>query len=1328
MTNDRDLPWDPWLELRRSALGMARTDYLKQLVDEDLREPVLVWQMGKVASRSFVEAIERTGDYAVFHLHHTDPDTINSVREQYDQRGEKYPPHLRLSIRMVEVIDELREAADRKVRVVSGVRDPLARNVSAFFTKLKLFAAHGTDHPETDPRRLIEIFLDQYQQSIPLTWFDREIKAALGIDIHETPFDRERARLRVTEGPFDLLVLRAEDDDAAKEAALNGFFERDDLEIVRANVASSKDYADLYERFLDEFVVPEDLLRSMYDSRLCRHFYTDAERDAMRARWRTAPREVNGDGDTRKPTVLVVDPDALDWGGHFMAYNDKLAAALEEQGHPVKVICNKELDAEILERRPNFVPRLSVHTWTIGNRFPGRPELARCEAELEAAIDELAGEDPAIVYMYCGSVGHASILSRLIDRNPRLCGQVNLFWAALQNQRWQEWVDRHASTLRELDKGQPRLRITVPTARLQRALAEASGGVFDVAPHPSTAVADHEFALGETDDDLSGQELAACKEVRGPFRVLFPGTPRDGKGFDSTLATASRLADDGSIRPLLRDHPPASRANAKAGEPQAQTGNGDGLTLADRLPPNVDVFRGALDNESFLDLFRQSHISVLPYEPAAFAMRTSGLLIDSLYHGLPLVVPRGTWLADIVEDHACGVVVGENSPDQLADAVHEVTRNYPELATKARSAARAYFAENSWKALAQSIVAPASSQPVTGSAAVTGLQTRIGELVDRQRVTSKRRRRSTGTMARITYFPVVEDEDQLIDLLSRAAWFLTPAPIEKIFVPVSAARLSETPWKVAPGMDPAIAKRFDALRELIEFVPVSGRAGIPRAVRKASIVLRWRETGSSRWVPKKTLDKWLEGKEVWHVDPNADRYEGSFYINVSFRHIRRNAAVLRENQRKFDLLADRLGRREQAYILATGPSVGSYAEFDYAEALSIVCNTVVLDEALMETVRPEILVFADPIFHFGPSQYAARFRRSVRRAAAKFDFDICIPLKYYGIFTAAMPELADRTIGIPFRKGREFNFDLVRDFELRTTDNVLTLVMLPLAATFARRVGILGCDGRPLDENTYFWAHNRATQIDEKMANIQQVHPAFFDIDYNDYYLEHCDTLAEQLEAGEQAGWRFESLGFSHIPALKDRMVATAGAREDETGGLRSGRKVASETTPAALSVAGRDGNGADRAAGWPRLLVIDSTAVGGRAATGRLKKSLLAGWPDHAFLQVSASESDGFSLVRSLGGHSTEDVAVQVEEGVSAERVYDEVAAFEPGVIYYRPVLDRHPRLHAVAREVLSRHPSPSSRISWTIGRADSRSVIGSKRGRRTKRCAIYSRAVARY
>lgn len=83
----------------------------------------------------------------------------------------------------------------------------------------------------------------------------------------------------------------------------------------------------------------------------------------------------------------------------------------------------------------------------------------------------------------------------------------------------------------------------------------------------------------------------------------------------------------------------------------------------------------------------------------------------------------------------------------------------------------------------------------------------------------------------------------------------------------------------------------------------------------------------------------------------------------------------------------------------------------------------------------------------------------------------------------------------------------------------------------------IGCDGRPLVDDGYFWGHDKSVQINDKMDNIQRVHPGFFKIDYNDYYFEHCHTLENMLQDGEAIGKRFWHAGPSHIPALKKRQL-----------------------------------------------------------------------------------------------------------------------------------------------------------------------------------------------
>jgi|GEM_PF-2065822 len=104
----------------------------------------------------------------------------------------------------------------------------------------------------------------------------------------------------------------------------------------------------------------------------------------------------------------------------------------------------------------------------------------------------------------------------------------------------------------------------------------------------------------------------------------------------------------------------------------------------------------------------------------------------------------------------------------------------------------------------------------------------------------------------------------------------------------------------------------------------------------------------------------------------------------------------------------------------------------------------------------------------------------------------------------------------------------------------------------------------------------------------------------------------------------------------------------------------------------------------YPRLLVIDATRTGGLSATGQIKKNLLRGWPEKAFMQLYASKLGDYHLAVSLVDSGTDRVFS------TEESLLEEVASFKPEVIYYRPLLDQHQLLHFLALEIMKRHPVP--------------------------------------
>jgi glycosyltransferase involved in cell wall biosynthesis len=386
---------------------------------------------------------------------------------------------------------------------------------------------------------------------------------------------------------------------------------------------------------------------------------------------------------------------------------------------------------------------------------------------------------------------------------------------------------------------------------------------------------------------------------------------------------------------------------------------------------------------------------------------------------------------------------------------------------------------------------------------------------------------------RVQAFPIFNDGIQLADFLSRAAWHFAHSREIVLYIPLAKGMAAPIEVRVPDGFAPSIQDIVNKYLPRIRF-QLNQTIDAPDALlRKADIILKYVEGD------KQVDDAVVSAKKpTVRVDPIKVRQEGSFYIQCAFDVFEGKGRAIAESRRKFAELISRIGRRAVAWVMATGPSVESYAEHDFNDAAVIACNSVVLNDELMQRCKPCVLVFADPIFHFGVSEYAGQFRAAVEHRLATTDLSIIVPLKYYPLLISVLPGYTERIIGIPFEKIPRHNFDLRENFFVKTTANILTLLLLPLATTLARQVNLIGCDGRPLEQDDYFWGHGKSVQINDKMENIQRVHPGFFAIDYNEYYFEHCHTLSNLLDQAEDAGWRFAHQGPSHIPALRDRTAA----------------------------------------------------------------------------------------------------------------------------------------------------------------------------------------------
>ncbi|MHB0959897.1 MAG: hypothetical protein ACYC0X_29770 [Pirellulaceae bacterium] len=96
--------------------------------------------------------------------------------------------------------------------------------------------------------------------------------------------------------------------------------------------------------------------------------------------------------------------------------------------------------------------------------------------------------------------------------------------------------------------------------------------------------------------------------------------------------------------------------------------------LAETDPAPIVWLRHPLTREAYIDVIRQSDIAVFLHEDRAYYTRCSGVLVEMLAGGVPVLVPAGSWLADQVSEsiyahldrlRANAVMVGRWTVDQV---------------------------------------------------------------------------------------------------------------------------------------------------------------------------------------------------------------------------------------------------------------------------------------------------------------------------------------------------------------------------------------------------------------------------------------------------------------------------------------------------------------------------------------------------------------------------------------------------------------------------------------------------------------------------------------
>ena len=245
----------------------------KQIGHEIPRKVPVVYTMGKVGSSTISTSIENAG-LACHDIHTLDSTRLSQLAQSAAKDGTFPAPPECVSMAWRERLF----IHPSKCFYISLVRDPVARNLSAFFQNLKYYQSSSAH--ESNPNKAFSNFLRDYHHSIPITWFDREWKKFLNIDVYSKPFPKGKKYFLSK----SILLFRIDCPLQTMSKVLTHAL-GNEIVVNTANSSETKDYSDLYRSVRDVASFTPEYLDALYDTKFARHFWTEEEISILRAKW-----------------------------------------------------------------------------------------------------------------------------------------------------------------------------------------------------------------------------------------------------------------------------------------------------------------------------------------------------------------------------------------------------------------------------------------------------------------------------------------------------------------------------------------------------------------------------------------------------------------------------------------------------------------------------------------------------------------------------------------------------------------------------------------------------------------------------------------------------------------------------------------------------------------------------------------------------------------------------------------------------------------------------------------------------------------------------------
>ena len=387
--------------------------------------------------------------------------------------------------------------------------------------------------------------------------------------------------------------------------------------------------------------------------------------------------------DLARKRLLVVEEALKDFVGHWYEYVKAVAELSTAAGAKVEVV-GHTLASEALRRDSGVYPLFPATLWDGDDRhgLPGWRKLGlprhnwlvfwtmrrflRDHGPFETTfVPTVVGHHiwawRLLSLLYPRRIGRLVLLIRNNAASYAPGSTVPTFNRAAMLLKW--GLRSFAS---DIDAG--RVVFATDSARLADEYRQLAGLTPVVFPSPRVAPPAAGLGAGPVARDPSAPLLFSCL---GPARFE--------KGIDVLQqAIALYLADPHAppARFAIQWPSPIEDANGAPYPPDA------GLAASGR----VDFLDQPLDSAQYDALLASTDCMVLPYRRSSYFARISGVAVEAVTGGIPVISTSDTWTADLVATSGAGLAVDDGDAAGLAAAMAGLAGDYPRWRGEAEAA------------------------------------------------------------------------------------------------------------------------------------------------------------------------------------------------------------------------------------------------------------------------------------------------------------------------------------------------------------------------------------------------------------------------------------------------------------------------------------------------------------------------------------------------------------------------------------------------------------------------------------------------------------------